>query len=65
MIRNGFYWLVGGGIVTLGTYASADAGESYFIFWGPAAYGAYRIFKGYQLKNALDKIVRENSFFDE
>lgn len=63
-IRTGFYWLIGGGLITLGTYASASPGESYFIFWGPAAYGAYRIYKGYRLKFLLDKIIREKETFE-
>ncbi len=57
-IKNGSYWLVGGGIVTLGTYASADPGGSYLIFWGPAAYGALKIYRGYKLKAEIQKIIR-------
>ncbi|MBI4233064.1 MAG: hypothetical protein HY686_01330 [Chloroflexi bacterium] len=42
----GLIWLLGGGAVTLATYAAAAPGETYFIFYGAMLYGAFRLLKG-------------------
>jgi hypothetical protein len=36
---------IGGGI-TAATYASADPGGTYLVFWGPVLYGGYRVVVG-------------------
>jgi hypothetical protein len=61
VIKNGSYWLLGGGLITLGTYASADPGGSYMVFWGPAAYGALRMYKGYRAKSEILKAIKNSS----
>jgi hypothetical protein len=35
-----------GGIVTAATYATADPGGTYILFWGPIVYGGYRLVVG-------------------
>jgi len=42
----GFVWLAGGVAVSLGSYAVAEPGESYSIFWGAALFGAYKFIRG-------------------
>lgn len=58
VVKNGFYWLLGGGVITLGTYASADPGGGYLVFWGPAAYGLLKMYRGYKLKRSIEKLIR-------
>lgn len=36
----GALWLIGGTIVTLGTYYAAGPGETYVVAWGAIAFGA-------------------------
>ncbi len=45
-IKWGLIWIVGGGLITLVTYAVASDGGSYFVMWGAMLYGGYRILKG-------------------
>jgi len=45
-IKWGLIWLIGCGLITLGTYEAAANGGSYFIMWGAMVYGGYRILKG-------------------
>jgi hypothetical protein len=43
----GAIWLIVGVAVSAGTYSAAsDSGGTYFVMWGPMAYGAWRILKG-------------------
>ena len=42
----GFLWLAGGLAISIGSYAAADPGESYHVFWGAALFGAYKCIRG-------------------
>lgn len=42
----GFILLVVGGLITLGTYAAAESGGSFWIMWGLMALGAFYILRG-------------------
>lgn len=45
----GIFWIVLGVSVSLITFASAASsseGGYYYIFWGPAVYGIYKVFRG-------------------
>lgn len=42
---KGVLWLIGGAAVTGITYAAADPGGSFVLFWGALAYGAYRFLR--------------------
>lgn len=42
-MTRGFLWFAGGAAITLVTYASADPGGRYMLFWGPMAYGGFRL----------------------
>lgn len=42
---KGVIWITAGGLITGFTYAMADTGGSYFVFWGAMAYGAYRLIR--------------------
>lgn len=42
----GGLWIVGGLIITIGTYTMASNGGTYFITYGPIIYGVIRFFKG-------------------
>jgi hypothetical protein len=42
MIR-GFLWFAVGAVITAVTYAAAEPGGRYTLFWGPMAYGGYRL----------------------
>ena len=44
MLR-GFLWFGGGAAITAITYAAADPGGRYMLFWGPMAYGGYRLLR--------------------
>lgn len=46
-VRIGAIWLLIGVSVTLYTYLTAHAGETYIIAWGAIIYGCYRILKGW------------------
>lgn len=56
VIRRGWYWVVGGLVFSLGTYAIAEPGSSYVVFWGAPLYGLYRVYQGIKLKNQLKDI---------
>lgn len=42
--RRGALWIVGGGALTAGSYFTSA--ETYWITWGPMAYGAYAALRG-------------------
>lgn len=42
----GGLWIAGGLVITIGTYAMASNGGTYFITYGPIIYGVIRFFKG-------------------
>ena len=42
---KGSLWLIGAALVTGMWYLSADPGESYVVFWGAMAYGAFRFLR--------------------
>ena len=48
--RNSVIWgiviLAVGLAITVGTYASAAPGESYFVAWGAAAWGGFKVLSG-------------------
>jgi hypothetical protein len=50
-IAFGAVWILFGLVVTLYTLsrASAIGGGPYLLFWGPLAYGVFRIFQGWRL----------------
>lgn len=56
IIRRGWYWVGGGLILSFATYAAADPGGGFVVFWGAPLYGLYRVYKGVQLKNELRKL---------
>lgn len=43
---KGLLWLVGALAISGITYAAADPGGSYMLFWGAALYGGYRFLRG-------------------
>lgn len=51
--RGGWDFIIGIGVLVIaggisyGTYASAEAGGTYWIWWGPMVYGGYRIIRGF------------------
>ncbi|MHB8808310.1 MAG: hypothetical protein ACYC59_12140 [Anaerolineaceae bacterium] len=46
-VRIGAIWLLIGISVTLYSYLTAHAGETYLIAWGAIIYGGYRLLKGW------------------
>ena len=42
----GTLWMVGGGVVTLGTYSAASGGGVYFVFFGPIIWGTFQFLRG-------------------
>lgn len=56
-IGCGIVLLLGGGIMTLVTYLSAEPGGTYFVFWGAMVFGALAIIGGLMTKGGkqLDK----------
>lgn len=42
---KGALWFAAGAAITGITYAAADPGGQYLIFWGPIAYGGYRLIR--------------------
>lgn len=42
---KGVLWFIGGALLTGITYATADPGGTYVVFWGALAYGAYRLLR--------------------
>ncbi|HWO07778.1 MAG TPA: hypothetical protein VNM40_04340 [Candidatus Paceibacterota bacterium] len=59
IILGGIGWIAAGIIITWITYAMADPGESYFIFWGLSVYGAYRLLKGIYYRMSPEKLIAE------
>ena len=56
---KGLLWLIGGAIITGITYAAAEPGGSYFLFWGPMAYGAYRLLRAFYYWLNPDSLIRK------
>src|SRR5712691_8259123 len=46
-MRNGLLWMIGGGILTLGTYVVAKPGGSYYILWGAIVWGMWTFVRGF------------------
>jgi len=42
---KGTLWLLGTAVVTGVTYAAAEPGGTYVVFWGAMAYGGYRFLR--------------------
>lgn len=42
----GVIWITIGAVVTAVTYAAADPGGTYVLFWGPVVYGGWKVIKG-------------------
>ena len=42
---KGLAWFLLGAVITGVTYAAADPGGSYVVFWGLMAYGGYRLLR--------------------
>ncbi len=45
-VTKGLAWAAGGGILTGITYLAASGGGTYFLAWGPIAYGALLLIRG-------------------
>ena len=43
---KGVLWFLAAGVITFVTYAAADEGGTYFVFWGAMIYGVYRLIRG-------------------
>ena len=56
-INRGMLWIVGGVVVSLGAFLSADPGGSYLVFWGAPLYGVIRAWRGYRMKREIMKIL--------
>lgn len=56
-INRGMLWIVGGVIVSLGAYLSADPGGSYLVFWGAPLFGVVKAWRGYRMKREILKII--------
>lgn len=46
-MKKGVAWFAGAAALTVITYAAADPGGSYVLFWGAMAYGTYRLLRGF------------------
>ena len=56
-INRGMLWIVGGVVVSLGAFLSADPGGSYLVFWGAPLYGVVKVWRGYRMKREIIKII--------
>jgi hypothetical protein len=56
-INRGMLWIVGGVVVSLGAFLSADPGGSYLVFWGAPLYGVIKVWRGYRMKRDIAKII--------
>jgi hypothetical protein len=56
-INRGMLWVVGGVVVSLGAFLSADPGGSYLVFWGAPLYGAIKVWRGFRMKREIIKII--------
>lgn len=56
-INRGMLWIVGGVVVSLGAFLSADPGGSYLVFWGAPLYGVIRVWRGNRMKREIMKIL--------
>ena len=54
-INRGMLWVIGGVVVSIGAYLSADPGSGYVVFWGAPLYGAIKFWRGYSLKHEILK----------
>jgi hypothetical protein len=57
-INRGMLWIVGGVVVSVGAYLSADPGGSYLVFWGAPLYGVVKAWRGYLLKREIIKAIQ-------
>lgn len=53
--RRGLYWFAGGAVITLASYGAAEPGESYSVFWGAMAFGAYKALRGFSHRQKVRK----------
>ena len=51
-------WLIGGIILTLGSYLAAPPGSTFLIFYGAIAWGAWSLFKTWQARRAWFNLLR-------
>lgn len=57
-INRGVLWILGGAVVSLGAYLSADPGGSYLVFWGAPLYGVVKAWRGYRMKSEILKVTQ-------
>jgi hypothetical protein len=57
-INRGMLWVVGGVVLSLGAYLSADPGGGYVVFWGAPLYGAIKAWRGYSMKHKILKAIQ-------
>lgn len=43
---HGSLWMLGGAVISLFTYAAAEGGGTYFLFWGAVLWGAIDFMRG-------------------
>lgn len=58
MMAWGLVWLLGGALLTVGTYAAAASGEMYGVFWGAIVFGGYRFLRGLYYYSNPVKLLR-------
>lgn len=56
-INRGMLWIVGGVVVSIGAYLTADPGGSYLVFWGAPLYGVIKVWRGNRMKREIAKII--------
>ena len=56
-INRGMLWIVGGVVVSVGAYLTAEPGGSYLIFWGAPLYGVIKVWQGNRMKREITKII--------
>lgn len=46
LILHGTLWLIGGGVVTIGSYLATGPGQTYIVAWGAMLWGAIDLIRG-------------------
>lgn len=59
IIWQGVGWIVAGILITTITYAMAEPGGTYLIFWGLSVYGLYLVIKGGYYRMAPHKLIEK------
>jgi len=55
-------WLTGGSLITLASFAGATPGGTYWVTWGPIAYGIFQIVTGLiDSRKTQEEIVAERA----